>query len=369
MRTSKKLSETKTMPPRPHIVGIGLIALDMVVGADPPEIGMFAGGTCGNVLAILSYLGWKASPMSRIMEDLAGKFVKEDLAQWGADLSYISLKPTTRTPVIVQKIRKDRNGIPFHTFSFHCPSCNRRFPGFQPVPASSVDSAFETARAADVLFIDRASKSSLLLAEATAKAGGIVFFEPASIDHSKSSTALLELANIVKYSHDRIDELPQVASKSRLLEIQTLGRGGLRFKMRGDRKWRNMEAEPIWRLVDASGSGDWLTAGFLYGLYGTKSSRRKEPTLDQVVGSLVLGQKLAVWNCSYRGARGGMYTDERTKVASIIAECLSGSAANCSPTSDGGNELDILVGVCVNCSGSGIMSERAIPKRSLNQRA
>lgn len=373
MRTSKGMSKTKTMPPRPQIVGIGLVALDMVVSADPPEIGMFAGGTCGNILAILAYLGWKASPISRIMDDVSGRFVKEDLAQWGVDLSYISLKPSTRTPVIVQKIRRDRNGIPFHTFSFHCPSCNRRFPGFQPVPAKSVDSVLEAVMAADIIFIDRASKSSLLLAEETAKAGGVVFFEPASFDHSKSSIALLEIANIVKYSHDRIDELPQIGSKSRLLEIQTLGRGGLRFKLRGDRKWQNMEAESIEQLVDASGSGDWLTAGFLYGLYGRKSHRRKDPTkdptVDQIVSSLALGQKLAAWNCSYRGARGGMYTSERTKIASIIAECPSGSTAHSPLGSDGGGELDTVLSVCMNCSGDRVMSERAIPKRSLIRRA
>ena len=47
---------------RPVVVGTGLVALDVVINSDvhrPPRL--WAGGTCGNVLTILSYLGWHAS--------------------------------------------------------------------------------------------------------------------------------------------------------------------------------------------------------------------------------------------------------------------------------------------------------------------
>jgi len=356
MRTRKGSKEPKTMPPNPGIAGIGLIALDMVWSSDRSGLELFAGGTCGNVLAILAFLGWKAMPIGRIGEDIAGELVKDDLARWGADLSCISLKPTAKTPVIVEKIRRDRNGIPFHTFSFHCPSCSRRFPGFQAVPACSIEVAIEMAGAADVLFIDRASKSSVLLAEAVSKAGGMIVFEPASIVQSRSSAYLLETANVVKYSHDRIDELPQSDSKTRFLEIQTLGRGGLRFKTRGTRNWQHMQAEPVEQIVDAAGSGDWLTAGFLYALHRRQTNSHKKLGVKEIVQALALGQKLAAWNCKYRGARGGMYTADKSRIASIVAEGLSASVGHRHVTWTGSDEPNAVADVCLNCSSSRVQS-------------
>lgn len=50
---------------RPTVVGTGLVALDVVFNEKQDEpIGRWAGGTCGNVLSILSWLGWSAWPIS-----------------------------------------------------------------------------------------------------------------------------------------------------------------------------------------------------------------------------------------------------------------------------------------------------------------
>jgi hypothetical protein len=51
-----------TVVKKPRAFGIGLIALDLVMGADrESSVRSWAGGTCGNVLSILAYLGWDAS--------------------------------------------------------------------------------------------------------------------------------------------------------------------------------------------------------------------------------------------------------------------------------------------------------------------
>ena len=43
---------------RPKVFGTGLIAFDLVIGPDPETtVCSWAGGTCGNVLSILAYLG------------------------------------------------------------------------------------------------------------------------------------------------------------------------------------------------------------------------------------------------------------------------------------------------------------------------
>ena len=54
---------------RPKIIGVGLVSLDFVVGT---TVRSWAGGTCGNVLAILAHLGWDAWPVARLDNDAAG---------------------------------------------------------------------------------------------------------------------------------------------------------------------------------------------------------------------------------------------------------------------------------------------------------
>ena len=54
----------------PVVAGTGLVALDVVINhatGSPQKV--FAGGTCGNVLTILSYLGWLSYPIARMDRD------------------------------------------------------------------------------------------------------------------------------------------------------------------------------------------------------------------------------------------------------------------------------------------------------------
>src|ERR1700675_1594009 len=107
---------------RRRVLGTGLVALDVVINSDlhqPPRL--WAGGTCGNVLTILSYLGWHASPVSRLNEDTPSKHLLQDLSQWGVHLKFVRSRPGGNTPVIVQQIRHNADGEAFHTFSWSCP--------------------------------------------------------------------------------------------------------------------------------------------------------------------------------------------------------------------------------------------------------
>ena len=246
-------------------------------------------------------------------------------------------------------------GYPSTLFHFIVPLAVVVSQDSEPVTAKGIEPASTIVQRVDVLFIDRVSKSSMLLAEAASKAGVIIVFEPVSLHESKAFTHLLDLANIVKYSHDRIDELPPSASQSRQLEIQTFGRGGLRFKLSGDRRWRHMQAEPVERLVDAAGSGDWLTAGFLYGFYRGRARSQKTLEQEHVILALTLGQKLAAWNCGFR-ARGGMYSDARSRIAHIIAETLSRSAVHLDPALEVSDEPSAAREVCLNCADSRVGS-------------
>ena len=119
----------------------------------------------------------------------------------------------------------------------------------------------------DVLFVDRASPGAVELATLFHEAGKIVVFEPSSsrVDHLFQK--LLRMANIVKYSHDRFPQIEEDTWPSgRKLEIQTLGRGGLRFRMarRSDLSmWQHLHAPKRETLIDPCGAGDWATAGLI----------------------------------------------------------------------------------------------------------
>ena len=303
---------------RPTICGAGLIALDIIV-PEGGEAHFFAGGTCGNVMAIMSHLGWAAKPLARIGMDRAAKVVMSDLSFWGVDLSSISIRPLTKTPIIIEKLRKDANGLPFHTFSFFCPNCNKRFAGYQPVPLKSLSSVVGLPPM-EVLFLDRASPGGLALARRATDLGAVVVFEPPRVSEDKNFLAILKLATIVKYSHDRIDQLDLETDSSTLLEVQTLGRGGARFRTKladfGE-GWHHMHADQVVNVVDSAGCGDWFTAGLISSLCSKGVHSLTDADNADILGALSVAQALAAWNCGFVGARGGMYTPALREIKAI----------------------------------------------------
>ena len=85
---------------RPSVVGTGLIALDVVIEAGAKrDPWLWTGGTCGNVLAIMSYLGWQAFPVARLNGDAAARCVEDDLVRWGVRLEHAKTEPGSRTPI------------------------------------------------------------------------------------------------------------------------------------------------------------------------------------------------------------------------------------------------------------------------------
>src|SRR5690606_3829410 len=88
----------------PVVMGTGLIALDIILGVNPSLSPIVAtGGTCGNVLAILSFLGWNAFPVGRLGRDLASEIVRRDLTSSQVSLELASQEPVASTPIIVQR--------------------------------------------------------------------------------------------------------------------------------------------------------------------------------------------------------------------------------------------------------------------------
>src|SRR6266516_4520033 len=87
--------------PRPTAIGTGLIALDVVLNERRNERPrLWTGGTCGNVLTIMAFLGWNAVPVSRLGSDAASRLIRRDMRRWGVKLELLGLPPLTNAPIV-----------------------------------------------------------------------------------------------------------------------------------------------------------------------------------------------------------------------------------------------------------------------------
>lgn len=323
--------ENRQQTTRPRVIGAGLIALDLVISANPDEpVQQWAGGTCGNVLTILSYLGWSAYPVARLNGDHASQGVKKDLRKWGVHLDYAELAPTSSTPIITQKIKRSMSGGTEHTFSWHCPNCGAGLPRFKPVTSAAANQVAPRLKHTNVFFYDRVSRSALTLAKACAANGGIVVFEPSAIGDPVLFKEAVDSAHIFKYSNERIDQLVHVTNAGRpgLIEIQTLGAKGLRYRVCLDKArthgWRNAKPFILDQVIDTAGSGDWTTAGIIDQLARRGLVGLLQASLTNIERAISYGQALAAWNCGYEGARGGMYGVTRDMFRKQIESIING---------------------------------------------
>jgi sugar/nucleoside kinase (ribokinase family) len=297
--------------PGASIVGTGLIALDVVLNERhqrPPKL--WTGGTCGNVIIILASLGWHSYPVARLEHDIPARLIRKDLRRWNVDLHFLSSGPLAPTPIIVHRLRRNTHGENFHTFSVTCPECGQRLPMFRPVDRTTVNNISWLPKA-NVFFTDRASAGILALAERCRHDGAVVVFEPSAIGDEAMFRRMLGLTDILKYSHERLPDLHFHTPREILLEVQTLGPGGLRFRSAANRlprnRWVQVGAFPVEQFRDTAGAGDWCTAGLLHALASRGLAGLKSATIKKIVDASAFAQALAAWNCGFEGARGGMY--------------------------------------------------------------
>jgi fructokinase len=331
----------------PTVFGTGLLALDIILSADPRRAPVLAaGGTCGNVLTALAYLGWEAYPVARLNDDVASAIVRADLERSGVALDFAAQAPGAATPIIVQAIRHDRRGAPTHRFSLACPACGAWFPSYRAVVQDAAlavvdavaDAAYGGFAGPRVFFFDRVSRGALTLARAFANRGALIVFEPVGIGDPKLFAEALNVTHVLKYSRERV---PMLADRSLTggfgewshtgprgrgprIEIETMGAEGLRFRTVHDSgaRWRVLPAisSPIVR--DTAGAGDWCTAGFLASLGMAGVSGVEGATVSEVEGALRVGQAAAAIGCSFEGARGVMSACSATEFQNAVNAAL-----------------------------------------------
>ena len=301
---------------KPHCLGTGFVALDVVGG----EYGSFAatGGSCGNVLAILAYAGWRTSPIARFGNDPAGMFIANEFSWLGADTRYLESTSKVQTPVVIQKYIGSST-VKTHKFSFRCPGCGVRLPRYRPVTLELAENVVKTGSPPSVFYFDRVSPAALRLAKWSRDSGGIVVFEPSSIGRSDVFVKAIRLSHIVKFASDRITSIEN------LLEgnfpdviITTNGSSGLLVRWKAE--YWELGAFFNRNFVDASGAGDWCTAGILIKIGINGSKVLKFLTAEKLTEAIRYGQALASINCAFEGARGLMDAYKPCQLEKVTSE-------------------------------------------------
>lgn len=337
----------------PFCVGTGFVAMDIVEGG----AGRFAalGGSCGNVMALLAYMGWHAAPLARLGQDKSGAFIRQEFDEIGVDTRFLVEVSGVQTPIIIQRFVEGQDGQRTHRFSLTCPDCGTWLPRYRATTVNHASEVIEAGEAPKTFYFDRVSPAALKLAAWARENGALVVFEPSSIGDERHFQRAVDSAHILKYSHERLGHVPDLAKVTApKIVIETHGADGL--KVRWKSRWSKLPAFEAPKFVDAAGSGDWCSAGIIHtiGNEGIEIFKTLDkPRLDH---ALRFGQALAAVNCGFEGARGAMMAMDTKRLNSALGALVGGDTTlkeNDDPT----GPLP-PPGLCYSCS------EKSAPGRS-----
>lgn len=287
-------------------VGAGLISLDVLIrdGSKLP-ISYYVGGTCGNVMMILSFMGWDTYPIARLDGTKDGMRVLADMEKHQIHTNFVSTNDG-KTPVIVQRNFINKDGVPTHKFESR-PNMGRFYLDFKSLTMKQVDSVMARIDFVPaVFFFDRVSPAIQKLATAFKKKGAVVFFEPSSRGGDvKRFNECVEVADVVKFSEQRIKDVKQFEGYKDKFIIQTQGAMGLSYRLNSE--WIHLDPVLNENVVDTAGAGDWTAAALINKLYKDNEERSVNSfSRLEIENALNEAQKIGAESCSYEGARGMM---------------------------------------------------------------
>ena len=290
------------------VLGAGLISLDVLIwdGKLIP-VGYYVGGTCGNVMMILAHMGWVSYPIARLDGTKDTDRVLADMAKHAVHTDFVSTSDG-KTPVIVQRNFITKDGKPTHKFESRI-NMGRFYLDFKSLTMKQADAVIERIDFdPKVFFFDRVSPAIQKLATTFKEKGSVIFFEPSSRGGDvKRFNQCVEIADVVKFSEQRIKDTAQFDGFEDKLFIQTQGAKGLNYRLNSE--WIHLEPFLNEHVVDTAGAGDWTAAALINGLFKDKETKRiAEYSAKEIENALNEAQKVGAQSCSYEGARGMMQT-------------------------------------------------------------
>lgn len=296
----------------PSALCAGYMPLDVIDDGTVPR--RRAGGTAGNVAAILAFLGWNAGLAGRVGDDQAGDEMLTDLTRAGVDCSLVDRDGGAATTRLVHRIVGGE-----HCYLYTCPHCFQKLPRSRPLTLERLDRVIAARQRPDVYFFDRVNAATIALAEHYAQTGTLVVYEPSTPASASLLQRAIAAATIVKGSVEHGPAL--VASYEGggdgQIRVITEGSAGARFRL-GDGDWHRVGVFEV-PVVDASGAGDWTTAGMLHALAGISN-----PMEQQVWDAIEFGHSFAALNCAVPGARALMDGRSRASVLGMATRLRHG---------------------------------------------
>ena len=287
-------------------LGAGTFPLDILLmkhaDGSVETIYQHVGGTAGNVMSILAWMGWHTLPAARLDDSEVGLQLKADLESYGCDTRYLSNTPDGGTTIldIIHKIGHD--GKPKTAYMAHSPRggrfVNHRFWTLKQA-RTLLDSLDELP---DVFFFDRCAPGNILLAELLHECGVLVYYEP-NEPVDRNFLRAVAASDIVKFSNERHPDLSFTDGFFDKLFIQTMNQEGLRYRLR-DGEWKQLA--PVWNpnAIDGEGAGDWTSSAFINAL--GKHDLPPVSDLEESVleDCLMEAQRVASESVSFIGAKG-----------------------------------------------------------------
>jgi fructokinase len=299
--------------PAPVVRGTGFIALDLILTGSSPVL--HAGGSCGNILTILSYLGWRSVPVANLADGWMADRIRGDMERFGVDTGMARSGPGGSTPLVVEVPLDSPGGT--HRFLDRYPDTGEKMPAYRSLLSPIATKLARRHASADFFYTDMSSRAAVILVNACRMGNARIFFEPKSTRYPKTFHECLALADIVKYSAGE-PVFPQAVSRSGAgLIVETRGIQGLRYRAGGDH-WRAQEAFAVGGVVDTAGAGDWCSAGIMHSLRGIRPPWER----DRVEEALRFGQALAALTCKFPGARGPLYALSREEFGDGVMSIL-----------------------------------------------
>ena len=293
------------------ILGIGFSCVDMIQKDD--RVKFMNGGTCLNVLTVLSQLGWKSEILLPLLkQDALSTVFEENMRKLGVVFLGCgkSRRPVSRIIQIYDKQKK-------HEFILKCPKCGKKMITRPFGTEAEYEQIAHNLKNYDLLYFDRITYGIKRVVKDFAKVDKPVIYEPNSGRNLKAVAEISGQIDVLKFSITKIslnaaEKIAITNKDSRLkLMIATAGSEGLYFRYRENNgnfsSWIKIDGIENQNIVDTSGAGDWLTAGFLYSFFENKEYIYNK---DSLTKAFLFGMKLSGICMQAEGAQGSFYSKE-----------------------------------------------------------
>ena len=253
---------------------------------------------------MLPYLGVQTYPIGHFDLSEQGLQIKNDLQRYGADIRFVENSENGGTTLLRCTHKRDK-ATGEHVTSFRATSPGSSFPKRRFIRVRDEAPAFveNLDFVPDIFFFDAAEAGLRYIACELRQRGSLVYFEPESDADKKKFLKAVEVSDIVKFSHEKVEDLSFVEQYKDKLFIRTMGAEGLEFNLCG-LGWVKVASVANDNVVDWEGAGDWTTSQFIACLCEKDMLSVSHMTSDSVKECLEIACKTASRSVSYLGSKG-----------------------------------------------------------------